>query len=170
MAGRGGHKHLEIFSEAREKSRRTFYTVGEFAFCGGGSSCGGMQIFSLPLVYNENYTVRQEYLCSYPGDRQPGSIHRDVNIVITHKPHGHKGESIKTSYWLLLDNDSWLKMKSCWHGKHVGDITHRGGHENVSPRFRADVNICCSAITSRGFIWVGDTTAKSRVNNTARGK
>lgn len=60
--------------------------VREFTFCGGGgSSCGGMQIFSLPLVYNENYTAGQEYLRSYPGDRQPGSIQRDVNTVITHK-------------------------------------------------------------------------------------
>lgn len=101
----GGRKTPRDFSEVQETSHRMFYTVGEFTFCGGGSSCGGMQIFSLPLVYNENYIVRQEYLCSYPGDRQPGSIHRDVNIVITHKPHGHKGESVKKSltgcYWTM---------------------------------------------------------------------
>lgn len=167
MAGRGPQTPQD-FSGAQEQSQWTFYTVGEFAFCGGGSSCGGMQIFS--LVYNENHTVRQTYLCSYPGDRQPGSIHQDVNIVITHKPQGHKGKSVKKSYWLLLDNDSWAKMNSCWHSGTADDTTNQGGHENVSRRFRADVNICCSEITSRGFIWVGDTTAKSRVNNTASGK
>lgn len=127
-----------------------------------------MQIFS--LVYNENYTVRQEYLCSYPGDRQPGSIHQDVNIVITQKPHGHEGESIKKFYWLLLDNDSWLKMNLCWHSRTADDITNQGGHENVSPSFRVDVNICCSVIKRRGFIWVGDTTAKNPVSNTNRGE
>lgn len=52
----------------------------------------------------------------------------------------------------------------------VDDITNQGVHENVSPRLRRDVNICCSVITSRGFIWLGDTTAKSLVNNGASEK
>lgn len=57
------------------------------------------------------------------------------------------GESVK-ELWLLLDNDSCVKMNLRWLSMTVDDITNQGGHENVSLRFRVDVNICCSVITS----------------------
>lgn len=60
-------------------------------------------------------------------------------------------------------------MNLCWLSRVDDDITDWEGHENVSLWFRADVNICWSVITSEGFIWVEDTTAKSRVNNAASG-
>lgn len=50
--------------------------------------------------YDRNTCVATQVIASLaPSDQ-------DVNIVITHKHHGHKGESVKESYCLLLDNDS----------------------------------------------------------------
>lgn len=165
----GAAKHLKISQRTRRRAIGRFIRWESSHFVGEARPAVECKYLVCPW-YIMKITVRQEYLCSYPGDRQPGSIHQDVNIVITHKPHGHKGKSVKKSYWLLLDNESWLKMNLCWHSSTVDDITNQGGHENVSPRFSGDVNICCSVITSGGFIWIGDTTAKSRVNNNASGK